>query len=218
MNAINSMKKSMVDLYHGQILKILDAGCGNTWPFGFDEIPYHLTGIDIDQKALDLRTDLHESICSDLGTINLPSEQYDIIYNSFVIEHVHNAEKMLLNFINWLKPGGILCIHFPDGKSVTGWMTKIMPYFIKVWAHKLKGNPNSGKPGYGPYPVVYEPIVCRSGMKWFCRQNDLRIEAEFLHTVYLTTWWLKMFAFLISICSLGSLVWSHEAVSMIIKK
>lgn len=217
-SAINAMKEKIVSLHNGRPLEILDAGCGNALPFGLGGIPYHLTGIDFDQNALDLRKDLHKSIHGDLCKIELPPESFDIIYNSFVIEHVHDAEKMLLNFVKWLKPGGIICIHFPDGKSVTGWMTRMMPHSVKVWAHKIKGNTDAGKPGHAPYPAVYELIVCREGIQWFCRRNDLTIEKEFLYSIHLTNWWKKTAAWFMSVLSLGSLDWSHEAVSMIIRK
>lgn len=212
------MKAKMVSLYNRQPLLILDAGCGRHWPFGFDDIPYKLTGIDFDKAALDIRTDLHESICGDLCTIDIPPNSFDAIYNSFVLEHVNGAETMLLNFVRWIKPGGAILLHMPDRQTVAAWIIRMMPHKLKVFIRKIMGYKNSGKPGYPPYPTVYEPIVSREGMYRFCKRNGLSIEAEFFHTFYTNRWWMRTIARIINVLSLGSLLWKHEALSYIIVK
>jgi hypothetical protein len=36
-------------------LNILEAGCGREWPIKLGDVPYTLTGVDLDQNALDIR-------------------------------------------------------------------------------------------------------------------------------------------------------------------
>jgi 2-polyprenyl-3-methyl-5-hydroxy-6-metoxy-1,4-benzoquinol methylase len=86
-------------------LNILEAGCGRRWPFDLAGTEYRLTGVDLDQAALEIRKtrerDLHEAIHGDLRTVALPAGAYDVIYNSYVLEHVDGAEQVLRNFLLW---------------------------------------------------------------------------------------------------------------------
>ena len=36
-------------------LRILEAGCGTTWPLRLDDVQYTLTGVDVDRHALEVR-------------------------------------------------------------------------------------------------------------------------------------------------------------------
>src|SRR6267154_4568853 len=49
-----------------QPLEILEAGCGREWPIKLEGVRYRLTGIDLDEAALESRVrdvgDLHEAI------------------------------------------------------------------------------------------------------------------------------------------------------------
>ena len=35
--------------------EILEAGCGRHWPLKLERVEYHLTGIDFDQQAIEIR-------------------------------------------------------------------------------------------------------------------------------------------------------------------
>jgi SAM-dependent methyltransferase len=212
----------------GHPLKILEAGCGRRWPLDLGGIQYTLTGIDLDKDALDLRKskfdDLDETIIGDLRSIDLGENQYDVIYNSFVLEHVENARRVLDNFYNWLKPGGILILRIPDRNSVYGLVTRLTPFWLHVYYRKyISRFPNAGKPGFGPYPTFYDLVVSRAGIHEFCRDKGLLIKEEYGQGDYLGGRGLfpvftKMFARGLSLLSLGSLPWKHNNLTYVLEK
>lgn len=83
-------------------LNILEAGCGRRWMLKLEGLKYVLTGVDINAKSLEIRkneyNDLDEIIIGDLRTIELEESKYHVIFNSFVLEHIYGAEKVLDNF------------------------------------------------------------------------------------------------------------------------
>src|SRR5438045_2919145 len=95
-------------------LRILEAGCGQFWPLDLKQLQFTLTGVDTDKDALQLRraryNDLTETIVGDLRSVDLEDNTYDVIFNSYVLEHIDGAERVLEKFANWLKPGGILIL------------------------------------------------------------------------------------------------------------
>lgn len=168
----------------GVMLQILEAGCGREWYFRLDDVDYELTGLDLDAHALEARRsmkgDMKHTIVGDLRTAELEAGKYDVIYNAFVLEHVEGAERVLQNFVRWLKPGGILIVRVPDSQSVQGFLARVTPHWFHVmyykWAWKQK---DAGKPGFAPYPTVYEPVISRAGLRKFCTANGLVIREEY---------------------------------------
>lgn len=165
-------------------LEILEAGCGRRWPINLADIEYTLTGIDLDRTALEKRKtiqkDLDEIILGDLRKVDLPEGRYDVIYNSFVLEHIMGAEKVLWNFVQWLKPNGLMILRFPDRDSVYGFFARISPFWFHVGYKKyIYGDKNAGKPGYGPYPTFYDSVISRTGMRAFCELAGLTIKSEY---------------------------------------
>jgi hypothetical protein len=89
----------------------------------------------------------------------------------------------------------------------------------------LKGEENAGKPGYGPYPTYYHPIVSRIGMRDLCNDESNRIEIveEYgdgfvnpgrggVKTI------LRVLKKIINIISLGKLSDKHTNLLFIIRK
>ena len=145
----------------GTDFRVLDAGCGRMWTMDLGDVRMHLTGIDDDAEALRLRVevkkDLDEAIVGDLRTVPLADEAYDLVHSAYVLEHVHGAEQVLDRLLAALRPGGLMIIKIPDGKSVYGWMARTTPHWAHVkykrWIRRKK---LAGTPGHGPYPVVYD--------------------------------------------------------------
>ena len=162
-------------------IEILEAGCGRRWPFDLGGIDYRLTGVDINEDALRIRQeekrDLHEVVLGDLRTVDFGNRRFDIIYSSFVLEHVPNAEQVMANFLDWLKPGGLLILKFPNRDSVYGFVTRFTPFWFHVFYKRyICGYPNAGKPGFGPFPTVHDEIIAREQFERFVRAHDLSIE------------------------------------------
>ena len=164
-------------------LQILEAGCGREWYFNMAGVNYDMTGMDMDEAALASRQankgDLKHSIVGDLRTATLPAEQYDVIYNAFVLEHVPGALSVLENFVIWLKPGGILVVRVPDRDSAQGFFARMTPHWVHIlyyrWVWKLK---DAGKPGFAPYKTIYDPVVSRAGLRQFCESHHLSVLEE----------------------------------------
>lgn len=159
-------------------LRILEAGCGRRWAMRMEGIDWELTGVDLDADALEARKtivgDLDIGIVGDLRTVQLESAAYNVVYSWWVLEHIAGAAAVLERFVTWVKPGGILIVRVPDRDSVHGLMTRVTPFWFHVWFYRrVKGMRNAGKPGFGPYPTVYDEVISLRGMKLFAEQHGL---------------------------------------------
>lgn len=214
---------------HGSPLEILEAGCGSAWPVDLEGIDYRLTGIDLDATALQSRIDtigdLDEAIVGDLsldGTI--PPARYDVIYSSFVLEHIRDAEKTLTLMLGGLKPGGLLLLRIPDRDSVYGWTARRTPFLVHVAYYRyILHVANAGKPGHPPYRTYHAPIVSRAGIRDFCDRNGYSILEERMHTYYLQGTSLRVritraYAKVLWALSFGALAWRHNNLTYVIRK
>jgi SAM-dependent methyltransferase len=203
----------------GSPLHILEAGCGKYWPIDLTGIQFTLTGVDLDRSALELRNaefnDLNETIVGDLRSVNLGTDRYDVIYSSYVLEHIDDAERVLDNFLSWLKPGGIVILRIPDRDSVWGFATRFTPFWLHILhARYVRGDRDSGKPGFGPYPTFHDPVVSRVGIHEYCRKNSLVLKEESGHGYYLDRQdaigsLIRLFVRTVRILSFGKLAWEH---------
>lgn len=169
--------KSLAD---HQPLQILEAGCGRSWPFKSLGIACRITGVDLDKDALAFRKgtqkDLDEAQVGDLRTVALPADFFDVIYCSYVLEHVKGVEHVLDNFVRWLRSGGLLIISVPDARSLSGFLTQYSPHWFHVLVYRhIVGNPLAGTPGHGPYRTYYERAMSAAGMKEFASRNNLAV-------------------------------------------
>jgi SAM-dependent methyltransferase len=165
-------------------IHILEAGCGRRWPYRFEDLDFVLTGVDLDADALRIRQqekqDLHETVLGDLRTVSFRKHSFDIIYSAYVLEHVPETERVLLNFLDWIKPGGLIILKFPDRESVYGFITRITPHWVHIaYKRHLAGHTNAGRPGFGPYPTVHEPIIGRELFEAFAREHGLTTQAAY---------------------------------------
>lgn len=210
-------------------LQILEAGCGRQWAIDLSGLHFELTGIDINQKSLEIRktkyNDLDTIIIGDLQTVDLEHNKYEVIYNSYVLEHIKNAEKVLNNFFSWLKSDGVLILKIPDGKSVYGFITRITPFKFHIFVRRhIFRKKNAGKPGYGPFPTYYSNIISRDGIRKYCQNKNHTVIAEYGINYYISSLnffnkvFVTFFVKLISVLSLGRLCSSHNALIYIIKK
>ncbi len=167
----------------GSVLRILEAGCGREWYFDLAAIPHEITGVDLDGEALHARVedrnDLAHALVADLRTSDLGSNSFDVVYNSFVLEHVPGAEQVLRNFVRWLRPGGILIIRVPDLSSVQSLIANCFPHWFRVLYYRLAWKmKDAGKPGTAPYPIVYDDVITRDGLRSFCATYGLSVQEE----------------------------------------
>jgi SAM-dependent methyltransferase len=167
----------------GSTLRILEAGCGREWYFELDDIAYEVTGVDLDGHAMafrkDQKHDLDHCIVGDLHTVDLPAGHFDVIYCSFVLEHIRGAEHVLDNFVRWLKPGGTLIIRVPDVTGVQTFLARRLPRWFAILYYKLAwGIKNAGKPGFAPYPAYYDDVISPRGFNEYCASRKLTLVEE----------------------------------------
>ena len=209
-------------------MHILEAGCGRKWPFQLEGINYILTGVDMDKAALDIRknvlSDLHESIEGDLCLLDLGEDRFDVIYCSYVLEHIEKADVVLNNFVKWIKPNGIIIIKVPDPDSVHGYITRITPHWFHVFFYRfVQKKKNAGKPGYPPYPTYYNPVISRKGMRLFCNNTNVVLDAEYGGGFFrpgkgALKPLIQIFKKFINIISIGVLSSKHSSLIYILSK
>jgi hypothetical protein len=112
----------------------------------------------------------------------------------------------------------------PDPYSVYGFTSRMTPHWIHVLFYRLiVGQKNAGKPGYGPYPVTYDKVVSREGIRAFCRENGLVLAAEYGIPSGLTDDSLKQklveaYKKVLQVLSLGRLSSDYNDLLFIIRK
>jgi Methyltransferase domain len=98
-----------------------------------------------------------------------------VVYSSFVLEHVPQADVALTNFVRWLKPGGLLILHLPERATARGFLTRMLPHRLHVLFHRhVYGSKMAGKPGYAPYPTYYHPVIARAQLCDFLQARNVR--------------------------------------------
>ena len=163
-------------------LDVLEAGCGRQWTIDLADRALHLTGIDLDREALAHRAnvvgDLDSAILGDLRDAALVAPAtFDLIYSACVLEHIPGAQTALDNFLQWLRPQGILIIRIPDQDTVFGFLGGHLPHAFHLAYEKLVlGNSQAGRPGHGPYRTTYGPEIGLRGMRNYCAKRQLIVE------------------------------------------
>ena len=168
----------------GRPLSILEAGCGQRWTIDLSGTEYTLTGIDLDPAALELRKtksrDLDVAIVGDISSIELPMESFDVVYSSFVLEHVQRADVALKNFVRWLKPGGLMILRLPERSTVRGFLARKLPHGMHVFFYRhILASKTAGQPGYAPYPAYYHPVIGRERLCRFLGEQGVRCVSSY---------------------------------------
>jgi SAM-dependent methyltransferase len=230
---VEQLTNAIKELYRsngGRPIRILEAGCGARWAMRDDltGVEYTLTGVDIYEQDLEIRKnkvkDLDEAIVGDLRTVELDADAFDIIYNSFVLEHVDGARRVLDNFQRWVKPGGKIILKIPDSDTCFGFYTRITPFWVHVFYKKyVEGNKNAGKPGFGPFPTYYDKVVSRKGIHEYCQAHGLSVDAEFALGGYLErkavlAYMANSLVWLTQLVTLGRLAANHTGVAFVISR
>jgi SAM-dependent methyltransferase len=209
-------------------IAILEAGCGQRWFVRLDGKNFFLTGVDIDKDALEIRKrvyhDLDEAIHGDLRTVEFEQGRFDVVYSSFVLEHISGAEDVLRRMTGWLKPGGIIIVEIPDPDSVKGLITRLTPHWFHVLYYRhILGIKTAGHPGHGPYRTLFDPVISRRGIRDFCNRHGLQLEAEYAYATYGPTKpavrkLIGMATKLVSVLSLGTVSGQHADLLYVLRR
>lgn len=177
------------------------------------------------ESRLATEGDLDDAIVADLSVPGTIEEgRYDVIFSSYVLEHIQDAEIALDNMVNGLRPGGILLLRIPDRDSVQGWTVRHTPFSVYVAYYRyVVGYGDAGKPGHPPYPTFHATIVSRKGIRDFCDKHGCSVLEELGHTSYIRgagakTRLIRAYVRAMSILSFGALAWQHNNLTYIIRK
>jgi SAM-dependent methyltransferase len=168
----------------GRPVSVLQAGChaplaelgiGQLEEGGFE---VSVTAVDsgdpIARRVLrDAKVDYEDVITGDLRTVPIPQRAYDVVYCALLLERVRHVELVLDRLVSALKPGGLLLIRTADRNSAAGLLDRLLPGPARkaVWSWKYPGAP-------GPFPAVYEPVVCGQGIASYALLRGLVIAAR----------------------------------------
>jgi SAM-dependent methyltransferase len=209
------------------VVRILEAGCGRRWNLDLAGVDFHVTGIDLSAESMRMRLeeagDLDEAIVGDLRAVSLTPGSYDVVFSSFVLEHVEGAEAVLDRLVPAIRPGGLLLLRIPDRDSVYGFVTRHSPHWLRVqYKRRILGAKQAGRPGYGPFPPVYDRIVSWRGMTGYCVSRGLEIVDAYSSNFYLRS--LGRFAGVAdrglrsaASCTLGRLAADHNNLVFVIR-
>ena len=205
----------------GDGLCILEAGCGRRWALDL-AVTYRLVGIDPDERAIHARiaseNDLQDYRVAAINDGDFPRHSFDVIYCSYVLEHVVGVRQVLQNFAEWTKPGGLIILRIPDSRSVYGFISRFTPHWVHVHVKRhVFRQTTSGLPGHGPYPVVYEREMSLRGIRAFCDDHGFQISASANGQYLERAPWTAPFAAALSILTLGYLKWRHCDLAVLIR-
>ena len=115
-------------------LCILDLGCGDGFlSFFLAQKQHRITSLDISQNRLDKFKQVSEKfnikrVLGDVKNTGLPSQFFDIVVSSEVLEHIEGYEEVIREAWRLLKKNGLFIITVPNNEP-----TKIItcPYCLK---------------------------------------------------------------------------------------
>ena len=109
-------------------------------------------------------------LVGDLRTIPLPARSFDIVYCGFLLERISNAPLVLDRFVTALRPGGLLLLRVRDRDCAAAALDRLLPRAARkaLWARLHPGEP-------GPFPAVYDPLVCAHGIQAYALTHGLVI-------------------------------------------
>ncbi len=168
--------------------------------------------------------DIDIALLGDLRTIDLPTASFDVIYNSFVLEHISESSHVMHRFVEWLRPGGLLIVRVPDPQSVKGLITRVTPHWFHIFYFRyIRGDSNAGRPGFPPYPTMFGEILWRRNFETFCKVNRLVIVGVWGDGYYsLAPGWrgkmLKWFSVIIQGVSMGRVRADHTNLLYVVRK
>jgi Methyltransferase domain len=151
-----------------------DLGVGRLRAAGLD---IRVTGVDHDHpltRAVSAaRGDLHSFTLGDLRTVPLPPRSFDIVHCAGLLERIHHVELVLDRFVAALKPGGLLLLRIADRDCAAGVVDRFVAALPRRARERAWRRLRPNEPG--PYPAVYEPIVCGPGIQGYAMMRGLVI-------------------------------------------
>lgn len=164
------------------------------------------------------KEDLEDYQVSTINDATFTEHSFDVIYCAYVLEHVLGVRRVLENFAQWIKPGGIIVLRIPDSRSVYAFIARYTSHWFHVLVKRhIYKHKNAGKLGYGPYPVVYEPEMSLAGIERFCNQRGFSMSVTANARYLSRASWIAPFTALVSALSFGVLRWRYSDLAIVIR-
>jgi 2-polyprenyl-3-methyl-5-hydroxy-6-metoxy-1,4-benzoquinol methylase len=145
---------------------ILEVGCGRgSWLKKMRDLGWNVSGIEPSNFAVSEGDRTTLSIINQSADYlsSLNENSFNVIYSSFVLEHLSNIEEILHNMVRILKPGGELILSVPNGSSLA------FKLFGKYWfnldlpRHKVIFSPAFSNEIANKYNLKLIYCKCHSG-------------------------------------------------------
>lgn len=153
-------------------VQMLDAGCGRrrAVPVANDR---YVVGVDLSEDQLAHNEAVDEAIIGDIQVCDLGGARFDAVFCWYVLEHLDNPEKALLNLWSALKPNGVLILAVPHARSVRGLVTRFTPHWFHKWIRGLLGG-SIDRPD--PFPTVMSSAIMPRRLCAFAQRHNLTVE------------------------------------------
>jgi 2-polyprenyl-3-methyl-5-hydroxy-6-metoxy-1,4-benzoquinol methylase len=126
--------------------RLLDLGCGSgSFLHCLRGGAWTLWGIEMSAAAAQLaRTrNLATILTDDVVQAPFPPETFDVITCFHVFEHMTSPREVLAKVKEWLKPGGIFCVHVPNIEAAEGRLFGSYWYPLELPRHLFHFSPRS---------------------------------------------------------------------------
>lgn len=107
-------------------------------------------------------TDRIEYSIADMNSIQLPRQQYDIVFAVSTVHHVFHLEGLFKQVLNTLKPGALFVLdeyigpsRFQSPPVVTEIVNRVLALLSKKYRYNLFTNDGSTIDGYAPPPISW---------------------------------------------------------------
>jgi len=157
-----AVKLARPKLEAGEILRIIDLGCGEGVLLKLLEENLknvEIFGIDINPNILKLNKFLKANIkVADITDTGFPDNFFDIAFCLDVLEHFENLEQPIGEIKRILKPNGLLVVSLP----IENWFYKLGRFFSKGTISEKKGPCSS--PHFGNAKTI-ENFLCSNELE-----------------------------------------------------
>jgi len=156
--------------------RVVDIGGGKNCYIAKYKLPHLKTkiiAVDISSDELDHNTDVDEKIVADAVEIDKyfnseKSEKVDIITSRFLLEHLYDVEKFIVNSRKILNPGGVMIHLLPSRYSVFSLINQFLPNAL---AKKLLYFFKPETVGFGGFKSYYDKCYYSALLKIFVKNG-----------------------------------------------
>lgn len=120
--------------------RILDAGAGAGEIFSYNLREYvtEIVGVDLDPRV-ETNPQLHRGIRTDLTSIPVEDNYFDLVFCRYVLEHIENPQEFLQEIYRILKPGGCFLLLTPNKWHYVSLASLLSPKWFHNWYNRLRG-------------------------------------------------------------------------------